>query len=365
MKDNRFRCAAYSHLGGPGLVLRVIPSTIKTIEELQLPRGVREVALAGRGLILIVGPSASGKSTTMAAMIKLINNTSKQKVVTIEAPVEYLHVSDKAMITQMEVGLNATSFEHGLKLALQQDADVICISDLRDPEVVRMAVGAAEAGRKVLATITGQGAIPAITRMIAQILPADGDAAVSRADRRLRGSDRPAAGFDARRQIPGGRRGAAGRAGHIQSDRGESSQRSELCHGGPPGRDAVPRPALDRTPPVRSDQRNRGDAPGNQPRSRRRGASHPPSSATQSGSPPLLERRGRLAGCSGVTFGSGRTQEHSTIVHMTRMLVTWEWDTAAPGRSRTVSFVARHGDASWGTTFRRRFPPARTRAARA
>ena len=180
VKDNRFRCAAYSHLGGPGLVLRVIPSTIKTIEELQLPRGVREVALAGRGLILIVGPSASGKSTTMAAMIKLINNTSKQKVVTIEAPVEYVHVSDKAMITQMEVGLNATSFEHGLKLALQQDADVICISDLRDPEVVRMAVGAAEAGRKVLATITGQGAIPAITRMIAQLLPADGDAAVSR-----------------------------------------------------------------------------------------------------------------------------------------------------------------------------------------
>jgi twitching motility protein PilT len=180
VKDSRFRCAAYSHIGGPGLVLRVIPSTIRSIEELQLPRGVREVALASRGLILIVGPSGSGKSTTLTAMIDLINSAACQKVVTIEAPVEFVHLNKKAMITQMEVGLNASSFEHGLGLALQQDADVICISDLRDPEVVRMAVGAAEAGRKVLATMTGQGAIQAITRLIAQLIPADGEAAVSR-----------------------------------------------------------------------------------------------------------------------------------------------------------------------------------------
>jgi len=180
VKDSRFRCTAYSHLGGPGLVLRVIPATIRTIEELQLPRGVREVALAPRGLILVVGPSGSGKSTTLAAMIDLINSTAYQKVVTIEAPVEYVHLNKKAMITQMEVGLNATSFEHGLGLALQQDADVICISDLRDPEVVRMAVGAAEAGRKVLAAMTGQSAIQAIGRLIAQMLPSEGEAAVSR-----------------------------------------------------------------------------------------------------------------------------------------------------------------------------------------
>ncbi len=180
VKESRFRCAAYSHIGGPGLVLRVIPSAIRTVEDLQLPRGVREVALASRGLILIVGPSGSGKSTTLTAMIDVINAAASQKVVTIEAPVEFLHLNKKAMITQMEVGLNASSFAHGLALALQQDADVICISDLRDPEVVRMAVGAAEAGRKVLATMTGQGAIQAITRLIAQLVPTDGDAAAPR-----------------------------------------------------------------------------------------------------------------------------------------------------------------------------------------
>jgi twitching motility protein PilT len=183
----RFRCVTFSHIGGPGLVMRVIPSTIRGIDELQLPRGVREVALASRGLILIVGPSGSGKTTTLAAMVDLINGASNQKVVTIEAPVEYLYSNKKAMITQMEVGLNATSFEHGFALALQQDADVILIGDLRDPELIRMALGAAEAGRKVLASMTGLSAIQAIARLIAQIHPAEGDAGVSRVAAALEG----------------------------------------------------------------------------------------------------------------------------------------------------------------------------------
>ena len=176
----RFRCATFTHIRGPGLVLRVIPPSIRTIEELQLPRAVRELALARRGLVLIVGPSGSGKTTTLTAMVDLINSTLHQKVVTIEAPVEYLHANKKAMITQMEVGLNASSFEHGLSLALQQDPDVIVISDLRDPEVVRMALGAAEAGRKVLASMTGLYAIQAVSRLISLILPAEGDAAAPR-----------------------------------------------------------------------------------------------------------------------------------------------------------------------------------------
>jgi twitching motility protein PilT len=183
----RFRCATFSHIRGPGLVLRVIPPSIRTTEELQLPQAVRELALARRGLVLIVGPSGSGKTTTLTAMVDLINSTCFQKVVTIEAPVEYLHANKKAMITQMEVGLNASSFEHGLSLALQQDPDVIVISDLRDSEVVRMALGAAEAGRKVLANMTGLYAIQAVSRLISLILPAEGDAAASRLAAALEG----------------------------------------------------------------------------------------------------------------------------------------------------------------------------------
>jgi twitching motility protein PilT len=183
----RFRCVTFSQIGGPGVVMRFIPSTIRTIDELQLPRGVRDLALAGRGLIVVVGPSGSGKTTTLAAMIDLINSTYNQKIVTIESPIEYLHTNKKAMVTQMEVGLNATSFEHGVALALQQDPDVIAVSDLRDPEVIRMALGAAEAGRKVLATMTGLYSIQTIARLLALIRPAEGDSAVPRLAAALEG----------------------------------------------------------------------------------------------------------------------------------------------------------------------------------
>jgi twitching motility protein PilT len=175
----RFRCAIFSQIGGPGLVLRGVPSTIRSVEDLNLPRGVREVALASRGLILVVGPGGSGRTSTLAAMVDLINGASYQKIVTIEAPVEYLHANKKAMITQMEVGLNATSFEHGLGLALQQDADVIVVGDLRDGAVARMALGAAEGGRRVLAVMTGLYVTQAIERFISLIPPDQRETAIS------------------------------------------------------------------------------------------------------------------------------------------------------------------------------------------
>jgi twitching motility protein PilT len=168
-------------------VLRVIPSTIPSLEELNLPRVVREVALAGRGLTLVVGPSGSGKTTTLAAMVDLINGASNQKVVTIESPVEVLHANKKAMITQMEVGLNASSFEHGLGLALQQDADVIVVSDVRDASVARMILSAADAGRKVLAVMTGLYVIQAIARFISLIPPDEREVAVSQLAATLEG----------------------------------------------------------------------------------------------------------------------------------------------------------------------------------
>jgi twitching motility protein PilT len=165
----RFRCTAFSHIGGPGIVLRVVPSKIRSIEELNLPRAVRDVALASRGLILVVGPGASGKTSTLAAMVDAVNGATLQKVVTIEAPVEYVHASKKSMITHMEVGLNASSFEHGLGLALKQDADVIAIGELREPVVARMVLEAVESGRKVLAGMTGQSTVQAITQFIALV----------------------------------------------------------------------------------------------------------------------------------------------------------------------------------------------------
>lgn len=183
----RFRCSTFSQIRGPGLVLRVIPSTIPSLEELNLPRVVREVALAGRGLTLVVGPSGSGKTTTLAAMVDLINGASNQKVVTIESPVEFLHANKKAMITQMEVGLNASSFEHGLGLALQQDADVIVVSDVRDAAVARMILSAADAGRKVLAVMTGLYVIQAIARFISLIPPDEREVAVSQLAATLEG----------------------------------------------------------------------------------------------------------------------------------------------------------------------------------
>jgi twitching motility protein PilT len=183
----RFRCTAFSQIAGPCLVLRAIPSTIKSVEELNLPKAVREVALASRGLTLVVGPSGSGRSTTLAAMVDLINGASNLKIVTIEAPVEHIHTNKKAMITQMEVGQNASSFEHGIALALEQDADVIVVGDVRDAVAARMVLGAAESGRKVIAVMTGLSAIQAITRLISLVPPDEREIAVSQLATTLEG----------------------------------------------------------------------------------------------------------------------------------------------------------------------------------
>lgn len=177
--SGRFRCSIFSQIRGPALVLRVIPSTIRSVEELNLPRAVREIALASRGLTLVVGPSGSGRTTTLTAMVDLINGASYQKIVTVESPIEYLHANKKAMITQMEVGLNASSFEHGLDLALRQDADVIVVGEVRDAVVARMVLGAAESGRKVLAVMPGLYVTQAIARIIALIPPDERETAVS------------------------------------------------------------------------------------------------------------------------------------------------------------------------------------------
>lgn len=183
----RFRCTAYGQVAGPGVVLKVIPGAVRSVEELNLPPVVRQVALAPQGLVLVVGPAGSGKSTTLAAMVDAVNGAAYRKVVTIEAPVESLHANKKSLVTQMEVGAHTPSFEHGIGLALQQDADVIVVGDLCDPAAARAALGAAESGRKVLAAVAGLYAIQAVTRLIALIPPADRETAVSQLASSLEG----------------------------------------------------------------------------------------------------------------------------------------------------------------------------------
>jgi twitching motility protein PilT len=167
--SGRFRCALYSHVGGPGAVLRVIPPTTRSVEELNLPTVVRQIAVSSRGLILVAGPHDSGRTATLAAMVDAINGAAYQKIVTIENPAEYLHVNKKSLVTQIEVGRHASSFDHGLALAARQDADVIALGNLTEGATVRLVLGAVEAGRKVLAVTTALSAVQALERLIALV----------------------------------------------------------------------------------------------------------------------------------------------------------------------------------------------------
>jgi twitching motility protein PilT len=165
----RFRCNVYSHLGTPAMVLRVIKLKIRTLEELDLPSVLRDITLAHRGITLLTGTTGSGKSTTLAAMIDLINNSYRCKVITIEDPVEYMHTNQKAMVSQVEVGQDTPTFEHGLRQALRQDPDVILVGELRDSETMRMALRAADTGHQVFATVHSSNASQTIERILAMI----------------------------------------------------------------------------------------------------------------------------------------------------------------------------------------------------
>ncbi len=165
----RFRCNVYSHLGTPAMVLRVIKLKIRTLEELELPSVLRDITLSHRGITLLTGTTGSGKSTTLAAMIDLINNSYRCKIITIEDPVEYMHTNQKAMISQVEVGQDTPTFEHGLRQALRQDPDVILVGELRDSETMRMALRAADTGHQVFATVHSSNASQTIERILAMI----------------------------------------------------------------------------------------------------------------------------------------------------------------------------------------------------
>ena len=165
----RFRCNLYSHLGTPGLVIRVIPVTIRTAEELHLPPVIADLALVRRGLLLMSGATGSGKTTTLAAIVDLLNRSFHLKILTIEDPVEYEHTGKSSLISHVEVGRDTPSFEHGLRQAMRQAPDVILVGELRDPETVQMALRAADTGHQVLSTIHASNAAQTVERLLALV----------------------------------------------------------------------------------------------------------------------------------------------------------------------------------------------------
>jgi twitching motility protein PilT len=162
----RMRVNAYLQRGAVSAAFRVIPSKTESLEALGMPRVIRAMAALPRGLVLVTGPTGSGKSTTLAAMIDEINTTRDDHILTIEDPIEFLHSHKRCLVNQRELGSDATSFADALRAALRQDPDVILVGEMRDLETISTALTAAETGHLVLATLHTQDAPQTIDRII-------------------------------------------------------------------------------------------------------------------------------------------------------------------------------------------------------
>jgi len=168
----RFRVNVMRQLNGMGAVFRAIPSKALTLDELKLPEAVRQLCRANNGLILVTGKTGSGKSTTLAAMIDDINLRVKGHILTIEDPIEFVHLRKSCLISQREIGVHAPSFAAALHSALREDPDVILVGELRDLETMSIAVTAAEMGILVMGTLHTNGAAPTVDRMV-NVFPSD------------------------------------------------------------------------------------------------------------------------------------------------------------------------------------------------
>jgi twitching motility protein PilT len=167
----RFRVNAFSQQRGEGAVFRVISAKIQSLEQLGLPKSLREVCMNERGLVLVTGPTGCGKSTTLASMIDIINNSLKGHIITIEDPIEFLHESKKCLINQREVGAHTHSFANALRAALREDPDIILVGEMRDLETIALALTAAETGHLVFSTLHTSGAAKTVDRVI-DVFPA-------------------------------------------------------------------------------------------------------------------------------------------------------------------------------------------------
>lgn len=167
----RFRCNVFVQRGAVGIVFRFIPTKIPTFEELNLPEVIKQLALEERGLVLVTGTTSSGKTTTLASMVDLINASKTKHVMTIEDPIEYAHRDKRSIVNQREIGSDTESFSKALRQALRQDPDVILVGEMRDFETIQTVLVAAETGHLVLSTLHTIDATETINRVIAVFPP--------------------------------------------------------------------------------------------------------------------------------------------------------------------------------------------------
>ena len=167
----RFRVNAFNQNRGAGAVFRTIPSKVLTLEELKAPTIFKEIANQPRGIVLVTGPTGSGKSTTLAAMVDYVNDTEYGHILTVEDPIEFVHQSKKCVINQREVSTHTMSFSNALRSALREDPDVILVGEMRDLETIRLALTAAETGHLVFGTLHTSSAAKTIDRIV-DVFPA-------------------------------------------------------------------------------------------------------------------------------------------------------------------------------------------------
>ena len=167
----RVRINIFDSLRGPAIVMRLIPVKILTLEQLRLPPVFKDVSAAHKGLILVTGPTGSGKSTTMAAMVDYVNREFAKNIITIEDPIEFVHQSRKSLIKQREVGTNTRQFDRALKAALREDPDIILVGEMRDRETVNTALKASQTGHLVMGTLHTNSAVKTLERILSLYNP--------------------------------------------------------------------------------------------------------------------------------------------------------------------------------------------------
>lgn len=175
--DSRFRCNYFKQQNGLGAVFRIIPTKIATLEQLGIPQVVKRFGELRSGLVLVTGPTGSGKSTTLAALIDYINVNFSRHIITVEEPIEFVHRNKKSIITQREVPIQTPTFSDGLRASLREDADIVLVGEMRDLETISLALTAAETGLLVFGTLHTNNARKTIDRLV-DVFPSDQQAQV-------------------------------------------------------------------------------------------------------------------------------------------------------------------------------------------